>query len=278
MAELPNARAATDDFEFAALREARNYRRALMDEFRAGLHGDVLEVGAGIGQMTEELSRLPGVRRVLAVEPDAGFCAEYRRRLPGRELIQGTVSDVAPGEAFDAILSVNVLEHIEADAEELARYVQRLRERNGCLCLFVPARPEIYAPIDRDFGHFRRYTRPELRAELQAAGFRVERLVYFNSLGYFAWWLNFCLLKRRGFDAGKVRLYDRLFFPRFISWKSASSARHLAKVCWLSVEQVLSAESCGSVQSVRGPVTFQELTITREITRLRLRLRLGLRV
>ena len=88
-----------------------------------------------------------------------------------------------------------------------------MRATDGALCLFVPARPEIYAPIDKDFGHFRRYTRPELRGKLQRAGFRIERLRYYNLVGYFAWWFNFCVLKKRGFDAGAVRFFDRAIFP-----------------------------------------------------------------
>jgi len=41
-----------EDFEFAALSEARNYRDALLREFAAHLRGRVLEVGAGVGQIT----------------------------------------------------------------------------------------------------------------------------------------------------------------------------------------------------------------------------------
>ena len=213
MQEIPNARAATNDFEFTALEEAWNYRRALIREFGGDLRGEVLEVGAGIGQMTQELAAQPGVRRTVAVEPDPSFCAEHRRRLPGCELVQGTVANLPAGSSFEAILSVNVLEHIGEDAAELARYFGLLRQRRGCLCLFVPARPEIYAPLDGDLGHFRRYTRPELRRKLEDAGFRVERLHYFNCLGYFAWWFSFCLLKKRSLEPRQVRLYDRVFFP-----------------------------------------------------------------
>jgi SAM-dependent methyltransferase len=213
MEARPNAAADTNDFEFAALGEARNYRRALCDEFARELRGEVVEVGAGIGQMTEELAKMPSVRRSVAVEPDPAFCAQHRQRLPGYELIEGTVADLPAGSCWDAVLSINVLEHIGEDAAELSRYRGLLRQRRGSLCLFVPARPEIYAPIDRDFGHFRRYTRRELRGKLAAAGFEAVRLNYFNSLGYFAWWLNFCVLKKRAFEPAKVRLYDRWFFP-----------------------------------------------------------------
>jgi SAM-dependent methyltransferase len=213
VSEKPNSSATTEDFEFAALAQAENYRRALLGEFSSFLKGSVLEIGAGIGQMTEGLARLPGVRRTLAVEPDADFCARHRNLFPKHEVMQGTASDVPAASAWDAILSVNVLEHIRHDEAELKRYADLLHHNRGALCLFVPARPEIYAPIDKDFGHFRRYTRIELARKLREAGFDILRLNYFNSFGYFAWWMNFCLFKKRSFETAKVRLYDRLIFP-----------------------------------------------------------------
>ena len=81
------------------------------------------------------------------------------------------------------------------------------------MCLFVPARPEIYAPIDRDFGHFRRYTRRELRSKLEEAGFKLLQFRYYNFVGYFLWWANFCVLKKRTFDVTKVKVFDRAIFP-----------------------------------------------------------------
>ncbi len=213
MSDQPNVLASTEDFEFAALAEARNYREALFAEFRDFLRGEVIEVGAGVGQMTDHLVRLPGVTRALAVEPDSSFCAQHRVRFPNHEILEGTAADLPPSTACDAILSINVLEHIGEDEGELRRYSELLRSRHGALCLFVPARPEIYAPIDKDFGHFRRYTRRELKEKLSRGGFQIERLCYFNCVGYFAWWLNFCFLKKRIFERAKVRLFDRVIFP-----------------------------------------------------------------
>lgn len=211
--DAPNATAETEDFEFRALAEARNYRRALIQEFGPHLHGPVLEVGAGIGQLTQELAALSPITRLLAVEPDGGFAAKFRAAHPALELVHGTAADVPPGEAWRAIVSVNVLEHIRDDAAELARWRELLAPARGHLCLFVPARPELYAPIDKDFGHFRRYTKPRLRALLQGAGYEIERLHYFNAIGYFAWWASFVALQQRGFNPRSVRFFDRAIFP-----------------------------------------------------------------
>ena len=210
---IPNAAAATEDFEFLALSEARNYPRALVQEFRPVLRGSIIEIGAGIGQMTRLIRPLPEITRLLSIEPHAPFAARFREALPEAELIEGTIANAPAGEPWDAILSVNVLEHIQADEAELAAYRKLLAPQRGALCLFVPAGPEIYAPIDRDFGHFRRYTRHELKRKLEAAGFTMERLFYYNWVGYFAWWANFRVLKKREFEIAKVRAFDRMIFP-----------------------------------------------------------------
>jgi SAM-dependent methyltransferase len=205
--------AGTQDFEFAALGEATNYRQAVVREFASWLQGRTLEVGAGIGQMTAVLRAQPGISELVAVEPDERFAEKFRRAAPDVRLVHGTAAALGGESAWNAIVSINVLEHIEDDAGELEQYHRLLAERRGALCLFVPARPEIYAPIDGDFGHFRRYTRATLRGKLAKAGFRVVRLRYFNLIGYFAWWWTFRVCKKRRFDVGQVRLFDRRIFP-----------------------------------------------------------------
>jgi SAM-dependent methyltransferase len=224
MSEVPNETASSSDFEFAALELARNYRGAVLREFTPYLRGDVLEVGAGIGHFSRELSALHGVTSVIAVEPSPARVRAWRARPIGATLIEGTVDAVDAELAFDALVSINVLEHIRADQLELAKYAARLSRRRGHLCLFVPARPELYAPIDRHFGHHRRYRKGDLRDKLEAAGFEVLRLHYFNWPGYFAWWLNFRVLERLTFRPASVELFDRVIFP----WVHACE-RHVAR-------------------------------------------------
>jgi SAM-dependent methyltransferase len=213
MSDVPNEASSTEDFEFAALQKAENYRAALVSEFSPYLKGSVMEVGAGIGQITAGLKQLPSIKEITCVEPDARFFEKLRANHRDCRTVHGIVDDVPAEVACDAIVSVNVLEHIREDRAELVKYKTRLAERSGYLCLFVPARQEIYAPLDADFGHFRRYSKPELRARLVEAGFEITRLVYFNWIGYFGWWASFCLLKKRSFDLTSVLTFDRLIFP-----------------------------------------------------------------
>lgn len=220
----PNAIANTADFEFSALWEAHNYRAYIIEEFGRFLTGHVLEVGCGIGQMTEEFKNLKSIEKLTCIEPDAAFAAQHRSSLPGTTLIEGTVEALPGGTKADAIVSINVLEHIGDDTDELARYHGLLSSPRSHLCLLVPAGPEIFAPIDSDFGHFRRYTKAELASKLENAGFRIEHIFHYNSTGYFAWLLGFKILKARKFNIAQVRLYDRLIFP-IVHWLESRVAR-----------------------------------------------------
>ena len=204
--------ATNQDFEFAALSQAENYRAALVREFKPLLRGRILEVGAGVGQITAVLAQQPEVEHVLAVEPEKKFIDAFQAHSPKVKLLHGT-ADLVESKDWNAIISINVLEHIEQHERELRRYRELLAQERGHLCLFVPARMEIYAPIDRDFGHFRRYRKPQLRAKLKEAGFEIVRLNYFNFIGYFAWGVNFRLLGKRSFDVQAVRWFDRVIFP-----------------------------------------------------------------
>ncbi len=209
----PNEIASTDDFEFAALSEAKNYRKAIVSEFAPFLKGRVLEIGAGIGQTTEALRNLPGVSEIVGIEPDARFQQEFRSRLPDVRLVEGTAANLAEGESFDGAVMVNVLEHIKSDVAELMRIHGILKPRAGYLCLLIPGRMEIYSKLDAHFGHFRRYSRSDVRIKLQSAGFTIKSLRYFNFVGYFAWLTRFKLMKKMSFDIDQMRFFDQRIFP-----------------------------------------------------------------
>jgi hypothetical protein len=67
----------------------------------------------------------------------------------------------------------------------------------------------LYGPCDSAIGHERRYTRAELHAKMQAAGFEIVRMGEFNRLGVPGWWLN-KLLGRRDINPRQMRLFEWL--------------------------------------------------------------------
>ena len=200
------------DFEFSALQEAHFYRKAIAREFSPYLKGKVIDMGAGIGQMSTLFAEIVGRENLCAVEPDPRFASIFRKDHPDISLVEGTAANLPAGTFCDTITSVNVLEHIENHVAELSEYRKLLAPTGGYLCLLVPARPEIFSPIDRDFGHFRRYTQTSISQAIGSAGFAVHKLFYFNFVGYFAWLINFKILKSRSFNPRMVRTFDRFIF------------------------------------------------------------------
>ena len=105
-----------------------------------------------------------------------------------------------------------MLEHVEDDAGELAAIYSLLRPGGNAL-IFVPANRWLMGSMDRELGHFRRYTMKELREKCEAAGFRIRLASHFDFLGIAPWWLKYCLLKSRTMEPAAVRLYDRCVVP-----------------------------------------------------------------
>jgi phospholipid N-methyltransferase len=200
------------DFEFSSLSAATNYRQSIVKKFRPYLQGDILEIGGGIGQISTTLLEICRPKKLTIVEPNADFCRQLRSCVPTAEILEGYESELPKERQFNAIVAVNVLEHVEHDTLELTNWRKRLLP-NGSLCLFVPARPELYSKIDASFGHFRRYRKKELLQKLSAAGFQHVQINYFNLLGYFAWLFNFKILSRLQFNTKQVAWFDRYILP-----------------------------------------------------------------
>jgi len=84
-------------------------------------------------------------------------------------------------ESCDAVVMLNVLEHIADDAGALAQ-TYRILKPGGVAVIEVPAGPRLFDAYDKALMHFRRYRLAELTQKLKNAGFSVERQ---SHLGFF---------------------------------------------------------------------------------------------
>jgi SAM-dependent methyltransferase len=116
--------------------------------------------------------------------------------------------------SIDTILCSNVLEHVEDDDAVLARFY-RFLPQGGRLVLLVPALRILYNTLDRELGHFRRYTKRELILKLKKNHFHICSLEYFNFFGIFGWFVNGTLLRRSLLPAGQVRKFNQ-FVPLMV--------------------------------------------------------------
>jgi SAM-dependent methyltransferase len=199
--------------DLEAMSFAINYHRWLMAEFFPYISGSVAEVGAGVGNLSKLILEA-NINSLTAFEPSGNMYPLLMEALGAdkrAKAINGFFGKEQASGDFDSVLYVNVLEHIEDDASELAR-VRTALTQEGHLLIFVPALPCLYSELDRQVGHFRRYTKKSLVALTQRAGFSIVKARYFDVAGIIPWYINFTLLKNT-ISGGSVSLYDRLVVP-----------------------------------------------------------------
>lgn len=199
--------------ELEAMSFAENYHRWILDEFERYLGREVVEVGAGTGDLSKLLvERVRG--QIYCVEPAKNLFPELLVALNGVKHAQAINSTLKPESlpgGADSVLYVNVLEHIEDDATEL-RAAWKIMRPGGYLLVFVPALAWLYSDADRRMGHYRRYHKGELSRVASDAGFSVHSIRYFDVAGVIPWYVYFRLL-RGTMGRGSVSAYDRLVVP-----------------------------------------------------------------
>jgi SAM-dependent methyltransferase len=206
--------------DLEAMAFAKAYHRWIFDLIRPFLGEHLVEVGAGTGSFSKMLLEIRPESLTL-VEPSAMFSAleaavSEMRTEASINLYNNIFSEIA-GEIRsagppDSILYINVLEHIEDDSAEL-RIVHDTLAPTGRAFIFVPALPILFSNFDRHLGHFRRYTRKDLKEKCEEAGFKLLLLRWFDLTGTLPWLVKYRLLKSMKIERGAVHAYDRLAVP-----------------------------------------------------------------
>jgi SAM-dependent methyltransferase len=197
--------------ELELFARAANWKAYLARQLEPFIVGDVLEVGAGMGANTA-LFLTPAVDRWTCLEPDGRLASRIDRGFDSRVDVRcGILSDLEENVTFDVIMYIDVLEHIEDDAGELAAAAARLRP-GGHLIVLSPAHPWLFSPFDAAIGHWRRYTRRGLRG-LGPTGCRPVRLRMLDAVGLLASVANKLLLRSAMPTAGQIALWDRGMVP-----------------------------------------------------------------
>jgi len=156
------SRDASDNFVFQ--------RSLLAYHAAAGrLAGDVLEIGTGSGYGIEVVA--PRAARFVTMDKHAP--SPDTIRMPGAEFRRATAPPLPfDDEEFDCVISFQVIEHIENDAE-LVREVHRVLRPSG---QFIVTTPNAPMSLTRNPWHVREYTAGELQKLLEPCFAEIEML------------------------------------------------------------------------------------------------------
>jgi SAM-dependent methyltransferase len=150
----------------------------LLGRFGVDPGGRVLDAGCGWGTMLEGLE----AEGYESVGADISLRALENLHKSGRELVQLDLTQPLPGgiEPFDAVLALDVIEHLDDDRAAVAR-LGDLTRPGGVVVVSVPALPELWTEFDEIQGHRRRYLPEGLRAAFDGTGLDLERVFWWGA-------------------------------------------------------------------------------------------------
>lgn len=178
------------------------------------IRGDVLEVGSGIGNLSRLILKdadsavLTDVEAQYIERLDATFGSNARVVVARFNLDEPAPEEIAP-RRFDAIVAVNVIEHIQDDHRAVCTLASLLKP-GGRLLIYVPAVPLAFGSLDRMLGHYRRYTAKSLEGLLRGAGLDPTPVRYFNLFGLLGWFVNGRILRRKSLSQKQIAIFERL--------------------------------------------------------------------
>ena len=200
---------------------ATRYNQWIYGKLRPYLGHRLMEIGCGIGNITSFL--LSDSKFVLATDifQDHLYYLEKRFNDQRGQLItlHFDISKDDPSEIrkyrVDTIVCSNVLEHMENDQRALGNMFEILSysasgQSSRKLVLLVTAIRVLFGSVDRTVGHFRRYSKKEVKGKVHKAGFKVLYISYMNILGIFAWFIDNKILVKDNVPQEHLCLYSRI--------------------------------------------------------------------
>jgi hypothetical protein len=203
---------------------AHRYHRHIYDTVSPYLTARVWEIGSGYGQYSEML--LAEGRELLASDIDGDLLEKIKTsncenpRFSGRRIDLYDRETIAGCAAWapTSIVCLNVLEHIERDSECL-RWIRECCPAGVTAVFLTPAFQALYGFMDKEAGHFRRYTRRTLSAAFTDAGWTIRRSFYVNPIGGLGWYVRNRLSPPASGDLNDpavnrdIEVFDKYFLP-----------------------------------------------------------------
>ncbi len=193
------------------------YNQWITGQFKKFLYGDILEIGCGVGNFTNQLLAFG---KVSAIDINKDYLKRTKKLIgSGGKVGFGDIEKGSyffkKNKKFDTIVFLNVLEHIQDDEAALNNLFNLLK-KGGKLILIVPSQKFLYGEIDRSIGHFRRYEKTELIKKLRSIGFETIKSKKLNFLGAIGWFIAGKILREKKIKKGNIKIFN-LIAPFILS-------------------------------------------------------------
>lgn len=169
--------------------------RLLVNALGAQTTPHILDLGCGTGGILDTLARI-GPTTGVDVE---GLALDFCRERGHTNVVEASAVRLPfPAESFDAVVALDVFEHIEDDQMAMNEAFRVLRP-GGVGVVTVPAYAWLWSQHDVALHHHRRYSQSMLLNRLETAGFIVRHHTYtVSSILPVAWFIRRILGPLRG--------------------------------------------------------------------------------
>ena len=214
----------------ASLNEVPAFNRWMADFIRPYVGDRVLEIGAGIGNLTMQLTPRS---RYVATDVNQHYLSYLANLTYGRPYLETRPLDLADPsdfeplrDGFDTVVCLNVLEHVAEEATAIANIRSALTP-GGQAVILVPQGQSRYGSLDRVLGHVKRYSATELRTALTQGGLEVVAVRQFNRSAVPGWLLNGKVMRRKRLSRMQLKLFNILMpvvrrTDRLFPWRGLS--------------------------------------------------------
>lgn len=214
-----------------AMAKAPRYQKAIAQEIEPFVGTRVLEVGAGVGNLSKHI--LVGKELILA-EPVNEFRLQLSCNMDYRDNVTISEQDVfsKQGAAWaksvnpDTVISINQLELMDDDKVALDSLASSVSP-GGRVVLLLSAQRNLYGSLDSALGRRRRYSRESIKDLLRAVGLLVVEERWFGKLVLIGWFFESKICRRQFFSPKSVSWVDVLSpcmkkIDRWLPWDGLS--------------------------------------------------------
>jgi 2-polyprenyl-3-methyl-5-hydroxy-6-metoxy-1,4-benzoquinol methylase len=216
----------------------KNFTKWVFDVVLPALGGNILEVGSGLGTFSEHIIQGFPESSITLSDVSPTYVKNLEEKFGSSKVAVYKLDLNDPEDfrkmshkKFDSIIAINVLEHIQDDKMAL-RQLRDLLNVGGILVMLVPANKFLYNIIDKSIGHWRRYTKDELRAKVKECGFGIDRMFFFNILGMVGWYINGNICKNPVINKQASGIFDKLIPVMRIIEKALGRRMGLSIICF----------------------------------------------